>query len=190
MKIDGDNKLNSLDNDIMFSICKGVMSPLQALKLRVIKISIRDYLYFSLGDNGIKPEDFLDAYQYLFKVRANDLHTNDENSRCFDTHFKNCVLSDYIEMNDFLVKLKDKRNSLISSSPAIIKKHISSYRNREWKTEKCTGKKELYSIPSSEIPSLLISPDNEERVAQLFLYKQDKPLLTNKIMLQYKSLLF
>lgn len=62
----GNDSMNSFDEYVMGLVGAGKLSFGQALALRIIKMSVKEYLYFGLGKNGITPEGFLDAYEYLF----------------------------------------------------------------------------------------------------------------------------
>ena len=189
MKTSKDGHLTSLDNDIMFSINKGI-TPLSALKLRIIKISIRDYLYFGLGDNGITPESFLDAYQYLFIKRSENEFIPSLRDKCFDIHFTSSSISDNIDLTSFTNKLRTKRGQLVSSNIINIKKNIRKNRDREWKTSKGKGKKKAYNINHNQMIGLLCNPCDECSFAKLMLYEKPVTISTPKSMLKYKSILF
>lgn len=192
----GNPSMNQLDDEFMAALFKGELSVDQTLALRIIKMSVRDYLYFGLGKNGITPEKFIEAYLYLFKVRSQDpmtwgicsvkerfrgedgatvkrrrdLKQNEIQAKCFDTHYSLSALGDMIPMTSFLAKLKKKRETVVNANLKQITAYMRSYRTEEWKRLPTTKRRGKYSFPGVDPIPVLIAPEDCKALAQLYLF--------------------
>ena len=190
----GNPSMNELDDEWMAALFKGDLTVDQTISLRIIKMSVRDYLYFGLGANHITPERFIEAYQYLFKVRGQQPETwgnrsiserfrtldgksqsrkstvqpEEIKAKCFDTHFDLSGLSAYIPLGGFLRKLKEKREAILKSNEKQVLAYMDVYRNQEWRT--LSRKKGKLPFPRVNVIPTLIAPDDCKEFAQLYLY--------------------
>ena len=197
----GNPSMASLDNVFMEAFFTGELTLDQTIALRIIKMSVKDYLYFGLGKNGITPTKYLDAYDYLFKCRSDDPRTwfNQDTTqryrdvggklqthksetlpkeislKCFDTHYNTSRLAESIPLSNFLARLKKKREMIINANIKQVLAHIQSYRNEEWKGLPRTERKGKYSFPRVGVVSTLVSPADSKSLAMLFLYGRTPP---------------
>ena len=198
----GQKSLNNLDDDFMASLFKGELNVEQAIALRIIKMSVRDYLFFGLGRNGVTPEKFLEAYYYLYRVRGidqwswGDLRTSQRyrgsvdgklisrtrslspkevSWRCFDTHYNLCALPEAMPMNKFLDKIKEKREGILKANEKQVLTYMDKYRIQEWR--RLTRRKGKHAFPRVSPIPLLIAPDDVKAFAQLYLFgRAPKPV--------------
>jgi hypothetical protein len=192
----GNPSMNNLDDDFMKALFQGKISVEQAIALRIIKMSVRDYLYFGLGKNGITPTKFLDAYDYLFISRANDSsarfnsfisgrHRNVDDvlqthksaalpkkdfQRCFDTHYHTSRLAESIPLSNFLARLKKKREVIINANIKQVLAYMEEFRREEWNKLPIKGRKGKHAFPRVGVVHTLISPEDCRSVAMLYLY--------------------
>lgn len=204
----GSCDLNRFEDEFMTSLHKQAVTIDQAISLRIIKISVYDYLFFGLGNNGITPERFLEAYLYLFKVRGQDANTwdvhhisksnkvvspNEIKAKCFDTHYDIAGISKKMEIETFLDKLKARRQKIIHGNLKQITTHLSQYRAQEWKRLPKRRRKGKYSFPRVNVVSTLISPVDGSSLAKLYLFGRTPKTHQIRIdinALKYKRLLF
>lgn len=215
----GQKSLNNLDDDFMASLFKGELNVEQAIALRIIKMSVRDYLFFGLGRNGVTPEKFLEAYYYLYRVRGTDqwswgdlrtsqryrgsvdgkfisrtrsLSPKEVSWRCFDTHYNLCALPEAMPMNKFLDKIKEKREGILKANEKQVLTYMDKYRIQEWR--RLTRRKGKHAFPRVSPIPLLIAPDDVKAFAQLYLFGRDaKPVAAGATASRhphYKSSLF
>lgn len=195
----GDNpSLIKLDDVLMDAISTGKLSPYQALALRIIKASVKEYLFFGLGPNHITPEFFLDAYDYLFKVRSNDSRSwerefrgkeQEAKERCFDVQYNISGLDEYCPMDKFLTSLQARRTSIVSTYYATIVTYLAKVKEQEWKQlNKLEELKITYNISPEDTLRILKTPDNPQLLAQVLLYGcKEEP---QQFKVAYSSLLF
>jgi hypothetical protein len=188
--------MSSLDDEFMESLFKGELNVDQVIALRIIKMSVRDYLYFGLGKNGITPEKFLDAYFYLFYIRSQDprtwgdcsvskryrnldgllqadkisLSAQEVQRKCFDTHYDTTTLSKHVPLNKFLKLLKDKREKIVNANLKQIVAYISVFRAAEWNRLPKSKKKGKHSFPRVNIVPTLVAPESGKALAKLYLF--------------------
>src|SRR5271157_1607131 len=155
----GNNSLNNLDDDFMAALFKGELTVDQTIALRIIKMSVRDYLFFGLGRNGVTPEKFLEAYYYLYAVRGTDprtwgdcsfsdrhrevdgkivhrkgtLQPKEVQARCFDTHYDLSGLEAKLSMRSFLKKVQQKREAILNANKKQVLAYMDKYRAQEWR---------------------------------------------------------
>jgi hypothetical protein len=216
----GNPSMNELDDEFMAALFKGEATVDQTISLRIIKMSVRDYLYFGLGSNHITPERFLEAYAYLYKVRAlapctwgdhsvaeryrnldgvietrrGKILPEEIRAKCFDTHYDLSQLSRLIPISDFLRRLKEKRKGILNANIKQVLTYMDAYRCKEWRS--LTRRKGKYSFPRVRVVHTLTAPISSKELAQLYLYGRDpaspKTLLRREKpnSLRYKSLLF
>jgi hypothetical protein len=193
--------LGTLDESIMDSLSSGELTVDQAISLRIIKASVRDYLYFGIGPNGITPEGFMDAYEYLYKVRSNTFGEDSEGIklRCFDVHYYISGLSNTVPIVCFLEKLKKKRESIINGKYEQILSYMEEYRIQEWNTLGVRERKGQYSFPRIDVIHTLSTPKDIMCLARLYLYGRDvdytkkkelEKTLRTSVHLEYKTTLF
>lgn len=192
----GNPSMNNLDEEFMDALFKGQISYDQALSLRIIKMSVRDYLYFGLGKNGITPEKFLEAYSYLFFCRATDpttwgnceisnryrnldgilerskstLSPKEIQSKCFDTHYDLSGLCSKIPISYFLKLLKKKRTEIVNANLKQITAYMGKYRREEWARLPRTKQKGKHAFPRVGVVSTLVSPKVQEELGRLYLF--------------------
>jgi hypothetical protein len=197
----GNTSMNTLDDMFMEALFKGELTVDQTVALRIIKMSVKDYLYFGLGKNGITPERFLDAYEYLFRCRSNDPRTwgnlcSPERYRdvdgtltvskgtiqpkevawkCFDTHYDTSGLGKNISISNFTARLKKKREMIVNVNIKQVLAYIQVYRREEWTRLPRTQKKGKYAFPRKRVVPTLISPTDSKRLAMLYLYGRNVP---------------
>lgn len=190
----GNDSMNTLDDDFMSALTKGDLTVEQAIALRIIKMSVRDYLYFGLGKNGVTPEKFLEAYGYLYRVRPEDATTGTDGSflqgprtvgsisttasrkiltpeilaRCFETHYSISGLDQKISISKFLIKLQKKREGILRANNRQIIKYMDVFRNQEWK--QLSFRKGKHSFPRKHVIRTLVSPKDPEALARLYLF--------------------
>lgn len=190
----GNPSMNELDDEWMAALFKGELTVDQTVALRVIKMSVRDYLYFGLGANHITPERFLEAYQYLFVVRGTEAGTwgdcsiserfrtmdgvsqtrkgqiqpAEVRAKCFDTHYDLSGLVGYLPLSGFLRKLKQKREAIINVNRQQMDKYMDEYRLQEWRG--LGRRKGKLAFPRVNVVSLLVSPEDVKEFAQLYLF--------------------
>lgn len=189
----GNSSLNHLDDEFMEAIFQGRLSPYQALSLRIIKMSVRDYLYFGLGANHITPERFLEAYQYLFQMRSTQVQRKEVKEKCFDVHYDISGLSDLMPIEKFLKLLLTKRTKVLTENHQQIKNYLKELRSQEWNRLKIVTSNKGSRFSDVERMKLLAEPLEPRRLAKLLLYTRvfpKKPKAEVKSKLQYKSLLF
>lgn len=201
----GQKSLNNLDDDFMASLFKGELNVEQAIALRIIKMSVRDYLYFGLGRNGVTPEKFLEAYYYLYRVRGNDFYSwgdlrttqryrgmdgklvsttrslspKEVSWRCFDTHYNLCALTDAMPMKKFLEQIKAKREAILQANEKQVLTYMDKYRTQEWK--RLTRRKGKHAFPRVSPIPLLVAPDDVQAFARLYLFgRAPKPASVGK----------
>ncbi len=192
----GNNSLNNLDDYFMAALFKGELSVDQAIALRIIKMSVRDYLFFGLGKNGITPERFIEAYQYLFKVNSQDPRTwgnyntkerykdkdgkfiyrktnlsyKEVQGKCFDIHYEIVGLDIKLPLDNFRALLKKKRELILNENLKQVIKYMGQYRNEEWCRLPPTRRKGKYTFPRHNVISTLVSPEDCKDLAHLYLY--------------------
>jgi hypothetical protein len=202
----GHPSMNNLDDDFMESLFKGEITVDQTIALRIIKMSVRDYLYFGLGKNGITPEKFLEAYNYLFKVRAQDprtwgdcsiqeryrnvdgvlethkntLQTKEVQFKCFDTHYNTSQLAEKIPISNFLARLKKKREVILNVNLKQVLSYMLEYRSQEWRTLPKRSRKGKRSFPRVGVVPILVSPDDCKELARLYLFGRTAPTEKDK----------
>jgi hypothetical protein len=190
------NSLNGLDDDFMAALFKGELTVDQTIALRVIKMSVRDYLFFGLGKNGITPERFMEAYQYLFKVRSSDPRTwgscgireryreldgtltcrkgtlspKEIQGKCFDTHFDISGLGQRIPLDNFCARLKKKREIIVNENIKQVLAYMGKYRAQEWNRLAPTKRKGKHSFPREGVVNTLVNPDDLQALGHLYLY--------------------
>lgn len=214
----GNPSMNMLDDDFMASLFKGEISVDQALALRIIKMSVRDYMYFGLGRNGITPEKFLEAFYYLFKVRSTDpttwgdcstvrrfrnaagivqiiegtLRPEEVVSRCFDSHYDITRLGNNLHYRKFLELLKAKRTSILNANKKQVLTYMDKYRAQEWR--QLGWRKGKHDLPRVNPIPLLVSPENVKDFASLYLFGRSpepvQELVATTKTLSYRKLLF
>jgi len=193
----GNPSMSKLDDDFMAALFKGEISVDQAIALRIIKMSVRDYLYFGLGKNGITPEKFLEAHAYLFRVRGQDprtwgdcrlssryrnvggklqtrrstIQSKNVQAKCFDTHYDTSGLAKTIPVSNFLDKLKKKRESVINANLKQVFAYMSDYRAQEWRALPKRFRKGKHSFPRVNVVYTLVSPSSSGKdLARLYLF--------------------
>lgn len=215
----GQKSLNNLDDDFMASLFKGELNVEQAIALRIIKMSVRDYLYFGLGRNGVTPEKFLEAYYYLYRVRGNDFYSwgdlrttqryrgvdgklvsttrslspKEVSWRSFDTHYNLCALADAMPMKKFLEQIKAKREAILQANEKQVLAYMDKYRAQEWK--RLNRRKGKHAFPRVNPIPLLVAPDDVKAFAQLYLFgRAPRKEVVDKMLTRgnrtYKSFLF
>ena len=215
----GQKSLNNLDDDFMASLFKGELNVEQTIALRIIKMSVRDYLYFGLGRNGVTPEKFLEVYYYLYRARGNDswtwgdlrttqryrgvdgklvsttrsLSPKEVLWRCFDTHYSLCALPDALPMKKFLDQIKAKREAILQANEKQVLTYMDKYRAQEWK--RLNRRKGKHAFPRVNPIPLLVAPDDVKAFAQLYLFgRAPKKEVVGKMLTRgkrtYKSFLF
>src|SRR5271170_1940274 len=194
----GNNSLSNLDDDFMASLFKGEISVDGALSLRIIKMSVRDYLFFGLGKNGVTPEKFLEAYHYFYKVKAEFVPTHIR-AKCFETHYDLSGLSKMLSIDSFLKKIQTKRTQILKANEKQVLTYMETYRAQEWRVL-AKGKKGKHAFPRVNAIPLLIAPNDVKAFAQLYLFGRDVEFQTSKARerrenaagktLIYKNLLF
>lgn len=215
----GNPSMNELDDEWMAALFKGELTVDQTVALRVIKMSVRDYLYFGLGANHITPERFLEAYSYLFKVRGQDSKTwgdctiserfrtldgvsetrkgtvqsEEVKAKCFDTHYDLSGLSVYLPISGFLRKLKQKREVIIKTNEKQMLAYMDEYRRQEWRT--LARRKGKLAFARVDVTPLLTAPEDVKAFAMLYLFgrvpRPSKTKVQNKLpnTLKYKKLI-
>lgn len=215
----GQKSLNNLDDDFMASLFKGELNVDQTIALRIIKMSVRDYLFFGLGRNGVTPEKFLEAYYYLYRVRSTDswswgdtrtttryrgdvdgkilsntrsLSPKEIQWRCFDTHYNLCNLTDFMSMESFLAQVQTKRREILKANEKQVFVYMDTYRANEWR--RLGRKKGKHTFSRDGAIPLLIAPEDVKAFAQLYLFGRDaKPVAAGATASRhphYKSSLF
>lgn len=204
--------LNKFDDEFMSSIYRGEVTTDQAISIRIIKLSVHDYLFFGLGKNGITPERFLEAYLYLFKVRGQDpstwdVHTiaksrrvvspDEIKAKCFDTHYDLSGVSQNMDITIFLNKLVLRRTSIVNDNLKQITTYMSQYRVQEWKRQPEKRKQGKHAFPRVNLISTLTYPNDCQALARLYLFGRSPNLCQNNQAkttqnhtLNYKRLLF
>jgi hypothetical protein len=153
--------------------------------LTIIKDAIHRYRCFGLGNN-ISPQDFYEAYCYLFKSRSGDPGTWETKPRknydgmqlyCFDVHYDLSGLSNLCEMDKFLNKIKNDRKEIVGKFKDRIQDYVSKSQERCKKVGK-GHQLELGMLPDLE--HTMTEPGNAYEVAKLFYdsRKMSKPLKT------------
>jgi hypothetical protein len=189
----GNNSLSNLDDEFMASLFKGELSVDQTLALRIIKMSVRDYLFFGLGKNGVTPEKFLEAYHYLYKVKAEFVPAHIR-AKCFETHYDLSGLSKKLPLESFLHRIKTKRTQILKANEKQVLTYMDKYRAQEWRTQ--VVRKGKYTFPRVNAIPLLIAPEDVKAFAGLYLFgraTENKATATVRVRpntLIYKNLLF
>jgi len=195
----GNPSMSELDEEFMASLEKGELTVGQTLCLRIIKMSVRDYLYFGLGENHITPERFLEAYAYLFKSRANDpttwgyrgvkeryrnlageleKHTSTLTpetikTKCFDFHYENSGLENNLTLRRFLTGLLQRREAIINENKRAVLQYMVVFRNTEWRKHVGSSRGK-HAFPRKNFVHTLVRPDKPKELAKLFLYGRSK----------------
>jgi hypothetical protein len=163
--------LNQFDEEFMISLAKGELTLDQTIALRIIKMSVKEYLFFGLGKNGITPERFLEAYSYLF-TDPQSLH-KELKPKLFNTHYENSGLSQNMPIIQFLKLLKDKRERIVNDNLEKITTYMAHYRAQEWKKIPSSLQKGQYDFPRDNIVSTLTNPEDHKAFARLYLFGRD-----------------
>lgn len=192
----GNSSMSNLDDEFMASLFKGELTVDQTIALRVIKMSVRDYLFFGLGKNGITPEKFLEAYTYLFYTRGQDPRTwgdcsireryrnvdgiiesrtgtvlpKEVQAKCFDTHYDISCLSQKMGIERFLKLLKIKREEIVNANLKQIIAYMRVYRAQEWARQPHDRRKGKHAFPRVNVVCTLVSPEVPKDLAHLYLY--------------------
>lgn len=192
--------INSLDDDLMADMFKGKLTFDQTIAMRIIRMSVKEYLYFAVGSNGITPEGFLDAYEYLFKVRSNQPTTWGDTSvpklcrdvygqiqtiickippeeikaKCFDTHFDNSGLYNYISMETFLTKLKKKRIEILGDNNKRVSNFIKEFKRKEWNSLPKESRQGKLAFNGKAYLQILSAPKGPKELARLLLFARNK----------------
>jgi hypothetical protein len=172
----GNPSLATFDEDVMMALHRHEISIDQALALRIIKMSARDYLYFGLGKNGITPEKFIEAYRYLYRERKVDpgMPANIK-AKCFETHYEDSGMAPAMKIDTFLKNLKEKRLAIINANRQQIDTYMDEYRDQEWKSLHRGERKGKYDLPRVGIVSLLVAPEDLKAFGSLYLYGRRVP---------------
>lgn len=192
----GNASLNNLDDEFMASLFKGELTVDGAISLRVIKMSVRDYLFFGLGKNGITPERFLEAFFYLYKVSSQDPRTwgdcglseryrnsdgliesrqdtllpKEVQAKCFDTHFDLSGLATHLSIASFRKKLKTKRAQIVNANIKQALSYMAKCRNEEWRSLPKASRKGKHNFTGLNAVHLLTDPSDAKSFAQLYLF--------------------
>jgi hypothetical protein len=194
----GEPSLATYDEDVMMSLHRHEISIDQALALRIIKMSVRDYLYFGLGKNGITPEKFIEAYRYLYRERKDDpgMPANVK-AKCFETHYEDSGLRPAMTIDTFLNKLKEKKTAIVNANEKQIHSYMDEYRSQEWRSLPRGWRCGKQVIPRRRVVSLLVAPEDIKAFAGLYLYARRKAGVAQRDLakrvskaLIYKKLLF
>ena len=151
--------------------------------LTIIRDAVHRYRCFGLGNN-ISPQDFYEAYCYLFKARSGNPQSWETKSKknydgmqlyCFDVHYELSGLSDLCLMDTFLNKVKSDRKEIVGKFRNRIQDYVSSSQ------ERCTKVGKGHQLELGMLPDLertMIEPSNAYEVAKLFYDSQklSKPL--------------
>lgn len=163
----GNNSLSNLDDEFMASLFKGELSVDGALSLRIIKMSVRDYLFFGLGKNGVTPEKFLEAYHYFYKVKAEFVPAQIR-AKCFETHYDLSGLSQKLPIDSFLKRIQTKRKQILKANEKQVLTYMGKYRAQEWRT--LDRRKGKHALPRVNVIPLLVAPDDVKSFAGLYLF--------------------
>jgi len=169
----GDPSLTMFDEDVMMALHRHEISVDKALALRIVKMSVKDYLYFGLGRNGTTPEKFLEAYQYLFKMRIDSGMPELIKAKCFETHYQDSGIKTSMEI--FLNKLKEKRTAIVTANEKQIHSYMDEYRNQEWRSLHRRERKGKYDLPRVGVVSLLVAPEDLKAFGSLYLFGRCVP---------------
>jgi len=197
----GNPSLNGLDDDIMIALSKGEITADRALSLRIIKMSVRDYLFFGLGKNGITPERFLEAYAYLYLSDPNKPGMSEvTKAKCFETHFMEASLGGRLSLDTFRRKLQQRREGILVKNQKQVFAYMDKYRAQEWRRlpKNRVARKGKHALPREHVIRTLVDPRDVKAFAGLYLYgrvvETQQPAINKKIhctgTLIYKALLF
>lgn len=189
----GNSSMNNLDDEFMASLFKGELTVDQALALRIIKMSVRDYLYFGLGKNGITPEKFLEAFEYLFQHKSQFVAI-EVRSKCFDVHYSLSGISTKFSISAFLDRLRAKRRSVLKANEKQVLTYMAKYRQQEWRTLSTGERKGKHAFAGEGALRTLEYPESSKALAMLYLFGRVVPPPTFTVpqsrSLKYKNLLF
>lgn len=171
-KFCGNPGLGPIDDEIMSCISNNQISPYQALSLRIIKMSVKDYLYFGLGANGITAEAFLAAYQYITYIPLYKLVPKEIQEKYFSTHFYVSNLDQWIDKNLFISMIKQKRKYLVTKNFETIMENINLMREEEWDLLDTDSIPIDVRPPAKEVKQILTFPNDPVILAKVLCYQR------------------
>ena len=166
--------------------------PEKVLFARIIQDAASHYLFAFLEKNGTSAEEFFAAYQYFFKVVSTDmeswnhhrtiknsftqrgqkvvdnryLNDNEMKLMCFDKHYDLSGLSDYLHIDRFRNKLKERRRAIISRPEnwEHIKTYVKSLYQRELSLI-VSGNQVPLQVWNEDLLQLLVDPPTPYHLA-------------------------
>jgi hypothetical protein len=157
--------------------------------LMLIKDATYCYQCFGLG-NAITPQEFWEAYCYLFRARSYDpdswgdrtrkvvyyskkratkskkLSDNEMKLLCFDVHYELSGLAEFCKLPEFLDKMKRKRKALVEDYCDELYGFIANKQRRCKKAGR--GQQLELGLPLPEIERTMTEPSSGYDVAKLF----------------------
>lgn len=190
----GRDSLNRLD--LMVDLKNS--SPSQIMALRVILASVRSYLFYALGANGMDADEFYISVQYLFYVRSDKPETwgsrevtrtyvgndgkvcsrtflltdKEMQSMCFDYHYDVAGLKNCWPMSKFLKELQEERKNILAANTKQVERYIADERQKEWKE---LGDRQIppLKIFSWNTMQTLLKPSSGFELAELLYYSRE-----------------
>lgn len=164
----------------------------KVLFARIIQDAANSYLYAFIGRNGATAEEFFASHQYFFKVVSTEKatwdhhrsitntftrkgekvkevrHLTDEELQlmCFDRHYENSGLSDYIHIDKFRNKIKNRRRSILQANWEQVSKHIRSLYEHELSMI-TDGNQVPLQIWNEDLLEILVDPPTPNHLANV-----------------------
>ena len=188
--------------DVIAAILQGNTPAEYGVFAEILIKSIHNYFYWGLGRNGCTDVKWLDAYEYLFKIRSDDQSTwgdrvqcyteevgegdqvrrikhedilddEDMRLRCFDVHYKLLNLDQKFPLSTFLRMLEQRRQAILKDNREQIENYLEMQRAREF-AGMPAGSQMRFSFKFHDFIKTLSKPDSIRQVEELVMFPMPK----------------
>lgn len=167
--------------------------------LQVVTNEMHNYLYFCLGKNGVTPDKFLEAYNYLFVVRSNKPDTwgerqlktqradakgrqrnvvvslTDEEMKmgCFDVHYDLSGLAEVMHIDRFLLWLQEERAAILRENAPQFLGYLNELRQQELDTVPKGLQLPLWVFGTDDPLKVMVCPETFTQLASMLYIPED-----------------